>query len=131
MECLALNQRRLQRGIARKSGMLRQLQQALEQQRLVLLAQPIIGFRGERYQEIVLALRDDQGALLPADRFLPIADEFGLRATIDLPQSHLSHRLAYAPRSIVGLSRRHWRLSPTIVTPWQGSAWRFRCPAPR
>ncbi|MGY0162994.1 EAL domain-containing protein [Edwardsiella tarda] len=83
VECLALNQRRLQRGIARKSGMLRQLQQALEQQRLVLLAQPIIGFRGERYQEIVLALRDEQGALLPAERFLPIADEFGLRATID------------------------------------------------
>ncbi|AOV97610.1 diguanylate phosphodiesterase [Edwardsiella hoshinae] len=123
VECLALSQRRLQRGIARKSGMLHQLQQALEQQRLALLARPIVGFRGERYQEIVLALTDEQGKNIPAERFLPIAEEFGLRSTLD--RWIITQTLAFIARhrhSLAGIrvaiSLSGATLSPPTLPGW-------------
>ncbi|UBU80048.1 EAL domain-containing protein [Edwardsiella piscicida] len=96
LESLALNQRRLQQGIGRKASLLRTLQRALENDRFILSVQPIDGFRGESYQEILLKMVDEQGGLLSPESFLPIAEEFGLTAALD--RWVLTHTLAFIER---------------------------------
>ncbi|VDZ62060.1 Putative cytochrome C-type biogenesis protein (plasmid) [Klebsiella aerogenes] len=59
--------------------MMNQILQALDQNRFRLMAQPIIGMRGDSYHEVLLRMVGEQGELVAPDNFLPAAHEFGLR----------------------------------------------------
>lgn len=74
----------LQQGLKDKVVMMNQIQQALEQDKFRLMAQPIMGVRGDNYFEILLRMEGEEGQLLSPDNFLPIAHEFGLSSRIDM-----------------------------------------------
>ncbi|KEP71829.1 c-di-GMP phosphodiesterase, partial [Microbacterium sp. SUBG005] len=74
----------LQRSLKDKIAMMSRLQKALDNNEFTLLAQPVRGLRGDRYHEVLLRMPDADGALLTPDRFLPVAQEFGLSSRVDL-----------------------------------------------
>ena len=74
----------LQRDLKDKVAMMNRLQQALEHDHFFLMAQPILGVRGDMYHEILLRLKGEEGETIPPDCFLPAAHEFGLSSSIDL-----------------------------------------------
>lgn len=74
----------LQRSLKDKVAMMSRLQKALDNNEFTLLAQPVRGLRGDRYHEVLLRMPDADGALLTPDRFLPVAQEFGLSSRVDL-----------------------------------------------
>jgi len=63
------------------------IRQAIEHDRLVLFAQPIVPLHadvsGPPRQEILVRLRDSNGGLWQPGEFLPIADRYGLTPDID------------------------------------------------
>lgn len=73
----------IQNMVKRKVEMLNRLQNALDNDLFVLMAQRIEGLRGDAYYEVLLRMRDDKGELLSPDLFLPVAHEFGLSSRID------------------------------------------------
>jgi FOG: EAL domain len=74
----------LQRSLRSKVDMMNRLQRALEQDEFILKVQPVSGLRGDRFYEVLLRMPDEQGELLSPDRFLPVAQEFGLSSRVDL-----------------------------------------------
>jgi EAL domain-containing protein (putative c-di-GMP-specific phosphodiesterase class I)/GGDEF domain-containing protein len=74
----------LQQGLKDKVAMMNQIRHALEQNLFRLMAQPIVGVRGDRYYEILLRMENADGQLLSPKAFLPVAQEFGLASHIDL-----------------------------------------------
>ncbi|WP_039055859.1 EAL domain-containing protein [Enterobacter sp. Bisph1] len=74
----------LQRGLKNKVDMMNRLQLALEENRFILMAQPICGVRGDDYYEILLRMSEENGDIISPDAFLPVAYEFGLSSRIDL-----------------------------------------------
>ncbi|RAU37378.1 EAL domain-containing protein [Enterobacter sp. RIT418] len=74
----------LQRSLKSKIEMMNRLQWALDQDAFTLKVQPVSGLRGDRYYEVLLRMPDEQGELLSPDRFLPVAQEFGLSSRVDL-----------------------------------------------
>lgn len=74
----------LQRNLKDKVAMMNRLQQALDNDRFCLMAQPIEGLRGDVYHEVLLRLQDDDGGMINPEVFLPVAHEFGLASRIDL-----------------------------------------------
>lgn len=74
----------LQQRLKNKVTMMHQLQRALEHDKFQLLAQPIMGIRGDRYYEVLLRLEGDDNTLIKPEDFLPAAQEFGLSSRIDL-----------------------------------------------
>lgn len=74
----------LQRSLKDKVAMMSRLQKTLDNNEFTLLAQPVRGLRGDRYHEVLLRMPDADGALLTPDRFLPVAQEFGLSSRVDL-----------------------------------------------
>ncbi|WP_346082228.1 EAL domain-containing protein [Gibbsiella dentisursi] len=83
-ECSHRAQRQVQDTLKRKVALLHWIQDALDNDRFVLMAQPIDGVRGDRYYEVLLRMRDDEGALVPPNEFLPVVHEFGLIYRLDL-----------------------------------------------
>ncbi|HEY3984750.1 sensor domain-containing phosphodiesterase [Cedecea sp.] len=73
----------IQNAVKRKVEMMNRLQNALDGDRFVLMAQRIEGLRGDVYHEVLLRMRGDNGELLSPDLFLPVAHEFGLSSRID------------------------------------------------
>lgn len=68
-----------------KVDMLHKIQRALDDDRFVLMAQPIFGVRGDSYHEILLRLFDGSHApLVTPDKFLPVVHEFGLSYQMDM-----------------------------------------------
>ncbi|WP_127960085.1 EAL domain-containing protein [Serratia microhaemolytica] len=67
----------------RKVRLLHLIQHALDSNSVVLMAQPILGTRGDSYYEIHPLLLDDDGKSVPEAEFLPIAHEFGLAYQLD------------------------------------------------
>lgn len=68
-----------------KVEMLHKIQRALDDDRFVLMAQPIFGVRGDSYHEILLRMFDGtQNALVTPDKFLPVVHEFGLSYQLDM-----------------------------------------------
>jgi EAL domain-containing protein (putative c-di-GMP-specific phosphodiesterase class I) len=61
------------------------LRDAMDEDRLVLAAQPIVALAtGKTYsQELLVRLHDHAGALVMPDRFLPAAERFGLIGALD------------------------------------------------
>ncbi len=96
------------------------LQAALEQDAFTLLVQPVRGLRGDCYHEVLLRMRDDNGALIFPEQFLPIAQEFGLSSRVDLwvLERTLSF-LGTAPPAVAGPAlcdqpRTFYRLPGTV-----------------
>lgn len=73
----------VQRRVKDKLTMLHEVQHALDNDKLVLLAQRIQGLRGDDYFEILLRMQNSQGEQLKPDVFLPIVQEFGMSWEID------------------------------------------------
>ncbi|HCB1498039.1 TPA: sensor domain-containing phosphodiesterase [Klebsiella michiganensis] len=73
----------LQQELKDKVTMMNQLVKALEQDRFLLMAQPIVGIRGDSYHEVLLRMLDDGDKIIMPDVFLPVAYEFGLSARVD------------------------------------------------
>ncbi|MDG1644732.1 sensor domain-containing phosphodiesterase [Klebsiella huaxiensis] len=73
----------LQQELKDKVTIMNQLVKALEQDRFLLMAQPIVGIRGDSYHEVLLRMLDDSDKIIMPDVFLPVAYEFGLSARID------------------------------------------------
>ena len=67
-----------------KIAMMVRVQQALENDRFCLMAQPIVGIRGDNYHEVLLRMLGDDNELISPLHFLPVAHEFGLASRIDL-----------------------------------------------
>jgi len=74
----------VQKEIKSKVAMLHKIQRALDEDRFVLMAQPIAGIRGDSYHEILLRMQDDEGGLMSPDKFLPVVHEFGLAYQLDI-----------------------------------------------
>ena len=75
----------LQQELKDKIAMMVRVQQALENDRFRLMAQPIVGIRGDDYHEVLLRmLGDDDDELISPTLFLPVAHEFGMASRIDL-----------------------------------------------
>ena len=71
--------------IREKVDMLHKIQRALDDDRFVLMAQPISGVRGDNYYEILLRMFDGaQENLVMPDKFLPVVHEFGLSYQLDM-----------------------------------------------
>lgn len=66
-----------------KVCLMHRLQQALDNDRFQLLVQPVAGLRGDKYHEVLLQMIDE-GEVLSADIFMPVAHEFGLASHIDM-----------------------------------------------
>ncbi|TLV17536.1 EAL domain-containing protein [Klebsiella indica] len=73
----------LQQQLKNKITMMNQLMKALEQDRFLLMAQPIVGIRGDSYHEVLLRVRNDNDEIIMPETFLPVAEELGLSARID------------------------------------------------
>lgn len=82
-----------QRQAQEKLAQLYEVQQALESERFVMLAQRIEGLRGDDYHALLLRLADRNGEPLAPARFLPIVQEFGLTWEVD--RWALEHALAF------------------------------------
>lgn len=74
----------LQRSLKDKVAMMSRLQSALDKNAFSLLVQPVCGLRGDCYHEVLLRMPDEKGELISPDRFLPVAQEFGLSSRVDL-----------------------------------------------
>lgn len=74
----------LQRTLRDKVAMMNRLQRALEQNEFRLMAQLVQGIRGDHYHEILLRMTNENGVLITPDKFLPVAQEFGLSSRVDL-----------------------------------------------
>ena len=74
----------LQRTLKDKVAMMGRLQSALDRNAFTLMVQPVRGLRGDCYHEVLLRMPDTDGTLLSPDRFLPVAQEFGLSSRVDL-----------------------------------------------
>ena len=74
----------LQRNLKEKVAMMNLLQRALEEDKFTLMVQRVRGLRGDHYDEVLLRMLDEQGELISPDRFLPVAQEFGLSSRVDL-----------------------------------------------
>jgi EAL domain-containing protein (putative c-di-GMP-specific phosphodiesterase class I) len=74
----------VQHGLKDKVAMMNQILQALELDRFRLMAQPIVGIRGDSYHEVLLRMVGENGETINPDSFLPVAHEFGLASRIDL-----------------------------------------------
>lgn len=74
----------LQQELKDKIAMMVRVQQALENDRFRLMAQPIVGIRGDDYHEVLLRMLGDDDELISPTLFLPVAHEFGLASRIDL-----------------------------------------------
>lgn len=73
----------LQQQLKDKITMMNQLVKALEQDRFLLMAQPIVGIRGDSYHEVLLRMLNDNDEIIMPETFLPVAHECGLSARID------------------------------------------------
>ena len=74
----------VQNEIKGKVAMLHKIQRALDEDRFILMAQPIEGIRGDNYHEILLRMQEEGGGLMSPDKFLPVVHEFGLAYQLDM-----------------------------------------------
>ncbi|MVW76508.1 cyclic di-GMP receptor LapD [Pseudomonas xionganensis] len=90
------------------------LDQALEQGALQLFAQPVVHTDQPQqalHQKILARLRDEQGTLIPAGRFLPWVERFGWAARLDLAMleqvlQRMSHQEGQLALSLSGATVR-------------------------
>ncbi|HGX3838929.1 TPA: EAL domain-containing protein [Escherichia fergusonii] len=105
----------VQRDLKDKVAMMNRLQQALEHDRFCLMAQPIVGVRGDVYHEILLRMEDDANGRINPDIFLPVAHEFGLSSAIDLWVIEHTLQFMAVNREKIPAQRYAINLSPTSV----------------
>lgn len=105
----------LQRGLKDKVEMMNRLQQALEENRFTLMAQPIAGIRGDNYHEILLRMVGDNGELIGPDSFLPVAHDLGLSSRIDIWVIEHTLQFMATHRAALPGQRFSINLSPSSV----------------
>lgn len=86
----------LQQALKGKICLMNRLQLALDNDRFRLLIQPVEGMRGDSYYEVLLQMLDEDGKVMAADVFMPVAHEFGLSSRIDIWM--INHALAEMAR---------------------------------
>jgi len=64
--------------------LLHNIQRALDENSFILMAQPIVGVRGDSYYEILLRMKNEQGETVMPNDFFPVVHEFGLSYQIDM-----------------------------------------------
>ncbi|MEH0884172.1 EAL domain-containing protein [Enterobacter sp. UNJFSC 003] len=105
----------LQRSLKEKVSMMSRLQNALEQDAFTLMVQPVRGLRGDQYHEVLLRMSDENGALISPDRFLPVAQEFGLSSRVDLWVLERTLRFMAEHRDALPGQRFAINLAPSTV----------------
>lgn len=105
----------LQRDLKDKIALMNRLQLALEQDQFCLMAQPIVGVRGDTYHEILLRLIGANDELISPTEFLPVAHEFGLSSRIDLWVIRNTLRFMAQHREAMPACRFSINLSPSSV----------------
>jgi len=70
--------------IKTKVVLLHNIQRALDENSFILMAQPIVGVRGDSYYEILLRMKNEQGETVMPNDFFPVVHEFGLSYQIDM-----------------------------------------------
>lgn len=105
----------LQRNLKDKVAMMSRLQKALDNDEFTLLVQPVRGLRGDCYHEVLLRMPDASGLLISPDRFLPVAQEFGLSSRVDLWVLEYTLRFLAAHRERLPGQRFAINLAPSTV----------------
>ncbi|WP_253382817.1 EAL domain-containing protein [unidentified bacterial endosymbiont] len=105
----------LQRNLKDKVAMMSRLQHALEQDEFTLMAQAIRGLRGDCYHEVLLRMPDESGEMISPDRFLPVAQEFGLSSRVDLWVLERTLRFMSAQRERLPGQRFAINLAPSTI----------------
>lgn len=105
----------LQQNLKDKVALMNRLQHALENDQFRLMAQPIVGVRGDSYHEILLRLIGNEGEIINPDEFLPVAHEFGLSSRIDLWVLENTLRFMARHREELPASRFAINLAPSTV----------------
>jgi EAL domain-containing protein (putative c-di-GMP-specific phosphodiesterase class I)/GGDEF domain-containing protein len=105
----------LQRNLKYKVAMMSRLQHALEQDEFTLMAQAIRGLRGDCYHEVLLRMPDENGEMISPDRFLPVAQEFGLSSRVDLWVLERTLRFMSAQRERLPGQRFAINLAPSTI----------------
>jgi EAL domain-containing protein (putative c-di-GMP-specific phosphodiesterase class I)/GGDEF domain-containing protein len=101
--------------IREKVDMLHKIQRALDDDRFVLMAQPIFGVRGDSYHEILLRMSDgEEGTMITPDKFLPVVHEFGLSYQLDMWV--LKHTLMFINQNRVRLPSLRFAVNFTPST---------------
>ncbi|MGO4744742.1 EAL domain-containing protein [Serratia quinivorans] len=101
--------------IKRKVALLHGVQNSLDNDGFILMAQPIVGLRGDRYYEILLRMRDEQGQMVSPNDFLPVAHEFGLAYRLDLWVLRNTLKFMDCHRSELPSARFAVNLSPSSL----------------
>ena len=105
----------VQTEIRDKVDMLHKIQRALDDDRFVLMAQPILGVRGDSYHEILLRMSEGSDkALIMPDKFLPVVHEFGLSYQMDMWV--LRHALMFISQNRVRLPSLRFAVNFTPST---------------
>ncbi|AHG18987.1 diguanylate cyclase [Chania multitudinisentens RB-25] len=101
--------------IKRKVALLHWVQRSLDNNSFMLMAQPIVGVRGDAYHEILLRMLDDDGNIVPPGEFMPVIHEFGLAYQLDLWV--LRHTLQFMDqnRRVLPSARFAVNLSPSSL----------------
>lgn len=105
----------LQQDLKDKVALMNRLQLALEQDQFCLMAQPIVGVRGDTYHEILLRLIGANGEMINPNDFLPVAHEFGLSSRIDIWVLENTLRFMARHREEMPACRFAINLSPSSV----------------
>lgn len=101
--------------IREKVDMLHKIQRALDDDGFVLMAQPILGMRGDSYHEVLLRMFDATSeSLVTPDKFLPVVHEFGLSYQMDMWV--LKHSLMFINQNRVRLPSLRFAVNFTPST---------------
>jgi len=70
--------------IKTKVVLLHNIQRSLDENSFILMAQPIVGVRGDSYYEILLRMKNELGETIMPNDFFPVVHEFGLSYQVDM-----------------------------------------------
>lgn len=101
--------------IKRKVALLHWVQRSLDNDGFMLMAQPIVGVRGDVYHEILLRMLDGEGNIVPPNEFLPVVHEFGLAYQLDMWVLRQTLKFMDAHRQVMPSSRFAVNLSPSSL----------------
>lgn len=101
--------------VKRKVSLLHWVQRSLDNDSFVLMAQPIVGVRGDTYHEILLRMLDDEGNTLLPNEFLPVVHEFGLAYQLDRWVLRQTLQFMERNREVLPSARFAVNLSPSSL----------------
>ncbi len=91
-------------------GWIGKIQKALDEDRLVLYSQKILGLgsgmQAEEHYEMLLRMMDEEGRLVPPIAFIPAAERYGMMPTLDrwvIKEALSQYTLRHPPGSVQGV----------------------------